>query len=357
LQVLPGIFLAPLGGAIADRFERRHLLVGLDAASAFLALAPLLVRDATSTWIIYLSLLLLQICANVYIPAQSAYLPELVADDLLEPANAAYITLRNIAVFIGPALAGLVIARWGTSVAFAINSLTFVVAALSLLTLPSAKSAKLRELNPRAVIGGYIDVTRRNPSIARLALCYLAGYLPISLFQGTIVAYPALLDQPTSFVGLIYGAGGLGGAIGGLVMGQYFRRLSFTRIVIIDMLSVPSLGLLVFIHSAPLFLLVLALVQVASNAGDVAYTSFVQRYVSAAERGRMFGLLSWSSSGGRLLGAGLGAAVATSVVVPALLWVSVAALPLALFGVAPLLLQQRSVGLSLSAGGTAAEGT
>jgi predicted MFS family arabinose efflux permease len=357
LQVLPGMFLAPLGGAIADRFERRRLLIILDSARALIALMPLLVHDASSIWIIYLSLLLLQTCTSIYNPAQNAYLPEVVSDGLLEPANATYTSLRNIAIFVGPALAGLVIARWGTPVAFVVNAVSFAVAASSLLSLPRARSATMRELKPRALFGGYFSIAGRYPTIARLSLCYLAGYLPISFFEGTMVAHTRVLGQPASFVGLIYAAAGVGGITGGLLMGQYFRRLTFTQIVIIDLLSVPSLGLLVFIDNVPLFLLAVALTQVASNAGDVAYTTCVQRYVSSAERGRVFGLFRWSSSSGQFIGAGLGTIIATSMTVPALFWVSLAALPIAFVGVAPFLVRQEPVGLSASTAGAAPEGT
>jgi len=355
LQVLPGMFLAPLGGAIADRFERRRLMLILDSVRALISLAPLLVHNTSTAWIIYLSSLLLQACTNIYNPAQNAYLPELVADGQLEPANAAYISLRNIAIFVGPALAGVVIAKWGTSVAFVANSVSFAVAASALLTLPSAKPTAIRELNPGALFGGYVTVASQYPSIARLSLCYFAAYLPISFFEGTMVAYTRVLGQPTSFVGLIYTAAGLGGIAGGLLMGQYFRRLSFTQIVIIDLLSVPSLGLLVFIGNVPLFLLAIAGTQVASNAGDVAYTTCVQRYVSSVERGRVFGLFRWSSSSGQFIGAGLGAVITASMTVPALLWISLAALPIALTGVAPFLLRQEYASLSAPAAGAARE--
>jgi MFS family permease len=215
----------------------------------------------------------------------------------------------------------------------------------------------MRELNPGTLFGGYFSVIGRYPAIARLSLCYLAGYFPITYFEGTIVAYTRVLGQPTSFVGPIYSAAAAGGIVGGLLMGQYFRRLTLTQVVLIDLVSVPSLALLVLVHNIPLFLLIFALTQVASNAGDVAYTSCVQRYVAAAERGRVFGLFRWTSSSGQVLGAGLGTIISTGMAVPALFWVSLAALPIAIVGVAPFLLKRQTVGLPASTVGTVSETT
>src|SRR5947199_9731 len=153
--VLPRVLLAPVGGILADRFPRRGLLVSLDCARAVVALLPLLAHDVSTLWLVYVAVALLQAGAFLYNPAQGAYLPRLVPDALLEAANAAYASMRDIGMFVGPALAAAVLGLWGPAVAFWSNALSFAVAAGLLLTLPRVGHGVTRRAGLRALTAGY----------------------------------------------------------------------------------------------------------------------------------------------------------------------------------------------------------
>lgn len=342
---LPRMFLAPLAGALADRFERRRMLIAIDGARAVLTLVPLLAHSATSAWLIYVAVFLLQVGTCLYNPAESAYIPEFVPDELLEAANAAYSTMRDVGIFVGPALASLLLATWGISAAFWTDAASFVVSACILLTLPRAARSAGQSLRPRALIAGYLTVVRRYPRVTALACSYVAAVLPIFYFQAVVVAYARVLGQSASFVGLLYAAAGAGGIVGGLVMGRYLRRLPYTAAIIIFALSVPALGLLAFVRDVPLALFTIACSAAAGTTGDLAFTVGVQRDVSAEERGRAFGLWSWCIGIGQVAGAVCGMLVATPQAVSALLWISVAAFPFVLASVWLSITSKRSAGI------------
>ena len=174
---------------------------------------------------------------------------------------------------------------------------------------------------------------RRYPRIGALYLCYLACAAAIYFFVAIMVVYAEALGQPATFIGALYAAAGLGGALGGFGMGQYLRRLPYPAAIAIYALSVPLLGALVFVHHTGPALVLWACSTAAGTAGDVIFSVSVQRYVTAEERGRAFGMLFWCIAIGQLIGASLGTTVTARTAVPALLWVSMAGFTIVIAGV------------------------
>lgn len=330
-SVLPRVLLAPVGGALADRFERRSLLVTLDSARAIVALLPLLAHNMATLWLVYAAVALLQAGACLYNPAQGAYVSSLVPDDQLEAANAVYATMRDVGLFVGPALAASVLGVWGVAVAFCSNAMSFLVAAGLLLTLPRSAHV-LQPASVRALMLGYAQIPRRYPRITALYPCYLAYAAAIFFFQAIMVAMTLGLGQSTTFIGVIYAVAGLSGAAGGVAMGVFQRRLPYGLAVSLFALNVPLLGALALVHQAVPALALLALSSAAGTAGDVIFAVNVQRYVAPDERGRAFGLLYWCIAVGQIIGAGLGIVLAP-IALPALLWVSLGAFAVMLVSV------------------------
>jgi len=331
-SVLPRAILGPLAGTLADRFEHRNLLIALDAGRALVALVPLFAHDTSTLWLVYAAVVLLQTSACLYNPMQGAYLPLLVADDLLESANAALASMRDIGLFAGPALAALVLGAAGPAIAFWANALSFAVSAALLLTLPRVAHHLAETGKLRGLLTGYVELVHRYPRISALYLCVMASAVPIFLLQGVMVAYAGVLGQPATFIGVLYAAAGLGGAVGGATMGHYLRRLPYAAAVSVFVVSVPLLGALALTTAAAVAILLLALSTAAGTAGDVLFTVGVQRSVSPQERGRAFGLYFWSIALGQLIGAVLGIALA-HVAVAAILWTSLLVLPIIVVGV------------------------
>lgn len=137
LQFLPMLLFGPWGGAVADRYPKRELLVltqvllALNAA----ALAALVLGGVAALWHVY-ALAFLQGCvAAVDNPTRQAFASEMVEPRLLPNAVGLNSTSFNAARLVGPAVAGLLIAAWGVGPSLAINAASFLPVVWALLAL------------------------------------------------------------------------------------------------------------------------------------------------------------------------------------------------------------------------------
>ena len=120
---------APLAGIVADRLDRRRLMVAVDLARVPVALAFLLATDPGTLWIAFLAVLLLAVGAAFFEPTSSAALPNLVEPEELPAANVLIGSAWGTMLAIGAALGGLVAVTLGREAAFVINALSFAVSA------------------------------------------------------------------------------------------------------------------------------------------------------------------------------------------------------------------------------------
>lgn len=131
-RLLPTLLFAPLGGYLADRFDRRRLLISCDLARAVLILLFLVV-DTFPEFIVLA--LLLSSLDKINQAAQGAYVPDLVTYEQLLSANGWLRSAGSVAMILGPALGGVLVAQTGFIASFIIDSATFVVSALSLVLI------------------------------------------------------------------------------------------------------------------------------------------------------------------------------------------------------------------------------
>src|SRR5450759_188677 len=154
-RVLPYVVLSIPAGILADRYDRRLILLVTDVArgTLMLVMAALVAAHAPVVTIVVLAVV--ATCFSTFFsPAIGAYLPSLVADEeQLGPANSAWSTLDNLAFVIGPAIAGLLIAAGGLALAFVLNAATFAVIAVVLWRLPSPRRGVIGEVREVGAAG------------------------------------------------------------------------------------------------------------------------------------------------------------------------------------------------------------
>src|SRR5262245_18397833 len=173
LRVAPYVLLSVPAGYVADRFDRRLVLLATDVLRGLcmLGMAAVAVMDGPVAWIVGLSVV--AACGSTFFyPAIGAYIPNLARDEReLGPANSLWATLDNFGYIIGPALGGLLVAGGGVVFAFLVNAATFAVIAAVLLRLPPSSNVA-RPADTPAVPGGVApppSPVRSESAIARPA--------------------------------------------------------------------------------------------------------------------------------------------------------------------------------------------
>ncbi|MET3920189.1 MFS transporter [Arthrobacter sp. UYEF20] len=232
LQLGPQLFLAPVAGLVADRFNRKQLLVMTQSAMALLsaALGILVISGAAQLWHVYGFALLLGVVSALDAPVRQTFVSELVRDDYLPNAVALNSASFNVARMIGPAVAGVLTVAVGPGWVFLINTVTFLAMLLSLWRIPAAS---LRQL-PKAAAGkgrireGLRYVRFRPDIVVVLVAVFIVGTLGLNfvLFIAAMVGTEFGLDA--SAFGLMNSIMAIGSVAGALLSaGRGKPRLRF----------------------------------------------------------------------------------------------------------------------------------
>jgi len=141
---IPYIVLSVPAGMVADRFDRRLVLLSTDIIRGSIMAVLTVVSAAGGPLGLIVGLAIVATCfATFFGPAMGAMLPTMVSDESqFGPANSAFATLDNLAFVVGPAIGGVLIIFGGITVAFALNALSFAVIAVVLWRLPRTARPK-----------------------------------------------------------------------------------------------------------------------------------------------------------------------------------------------------------------------
>jgi MFS family permease len=305
VQAVPLICGSLGGGAIADRFDRRRVLMvtqlglascsGLLALGAFLGHPPLLV--------IYAIVAVAALIGAVDSPTRTAIIPNLVGVDRLTGALSLNIVLFQTGLVAGPAIGGLVIAHLGLPEAYSIDVITFGAAFLAVALLPAQGRSAVQHERPLAAILRGISFARHQPVILggfAMDLAAMVFGLPRAVFP--LLALTAFHAGPEG-LGLLYAAPGLGAVIAALASGQVSRSKRLGRIIVVA-IAVWGLVVIAFGFASSLWvaLVLLVVAGAADSISAVCRTTIMQRIAPDELRGRLTSLFFMVVAGGPYLG-------------------------------------------------------
>jgi len=293
LQTLPVLLLGPYGGVIADRVDKRRLMVVLQSAMGLqaLALGLLTVTGTVRVWQIGILAAVLGLNNAFENPARQSFMMELVGPEHLRNAVSLNSVLANVARAVGPAIAGILIATVGTDVCFLVNAGSFVAVVVSLASLDaSALSPTTPTPRAKGQLREGLRYIRSTPALAvPLVMMGVAGCLTYE-FQ---VSLPVMADQglhvgATGF-GFMTAAMGIGAVAGGLfVAGR--GKTGLRPLVLAASGFAVALALATLAPSLAFELIALALV----GAGSIAFMSTgnttLQLTAAPEMRGRVMSL-------------------------------------------------------------------
>ena len=293
LQTLPVLLLGPYGGVIADRVDKRRLMIILQSAMGVqaLILGVLTVTGVVQYWQIGVLAALLGLNNAFENPARQSFMLEMVGPEHLRNAVSLNSVLVNTARVIGPAIAGILIATVGIGACFLLNSVSFAAVVASLVRMDrTALSPSTPAPRAKGQLREGLRYVRRTPDLAvPLLMMAVAGCLTYE-FQVTlpVMATRGLHVGATGF-GFMTAAMGLGAVAGGLLVaargktGLHALTLAATGFG-------GALALATVAPSLPLELAALALVGWGSISFMSMGNSTLQLTADPSMRGRVMSL-------------------------------------------------------------------
>jgi len=305
-RLVPYVLLGPFGGAVADRFRRRTVLLAGDALRV-LIMAALAVTVATAGPVVLVIALtaLASAAGCAERPAEMALLPRLVGETRLGPANALLHTVQDLGVLIGPAIGAILLAVAPAWVAFAANGATFVVSGLLISAMrPDAAPAGGRASGVAQLAGGL-----RTVRTTAFALWLVVAVAMVEFTYGAqtvqLVVYARQsLGLGSGGYGVLLTAAGAGGLVSALVNG----RLATSRRVSLIVVVTGSLACATQLAYAGVQVLAIALaVTVIGNAAlvscEVVGETALARIVPREALGRVIGVFDAASVAAMVAGA------------------------------------------------------
>ncbi len=290
---LPTLLFGLIAGVFVDRLNRKLAMIVSDVVRGFAVLAILTVRSPDQIWVLFVVGFVMGSMGIFFAPARNAVLPSIVSEELLLPANTLVQGTQVVSMALGPTLAGLVVGWFGTSFAFAFDSLTFFVSAAAIATISiTHKRADEGKASVEVVwtqLKEGLNFIRRSRTILNVSMT--AGIAMLGL-GSIIVLGVRYLNQElgigaTGF-GFLVSVLGVGMVAGGLLVGNYASNVR-TSVVVSGGMGTLGLALVGF-AMAPDFTLVLAMAFVIGAcmvASRAAIAALLQAIVPDEKRGRV----------------------------------------------------------------------
>jgi predicted MFS family arabinose efflux permease len=308
-RLSPYALFGTIGGALADRYDRRKVMILSDLARAVLMFLLTAVAVTSAPVILAIVLIFLATTAGTpFYPAVAASTPAVVDERHLAPANGLITTIDSLAIAVGPALGGLALAFGPPAVAFFVNALTFIASAALLSRLHLSKrviSSTDERGSLRQQLRDGVRAIRASPGVGVLiALAVAASFT----YGQESVLYPLvsrdLLGTGEAGVSLLFAAAGVGGVLGATFTNRAAERPRAASIIIVaSFVAATPLLVLPFTSLAPFAYLLLGIEGASFIFVDVLGTTIMQRALPSEVTARVFGILDSVALAGTVVGA------------------------------------------------------
>ena len=232
VRMLAPFLVSPIAGVVADRYNRRAIVIATDVLRCFVVLGYVLVREPQHVWLIYVLMAIQSASQGFYFPAWNAILPDITKPHELGVANALSSATWSVMLAFGAALGGLVSGVVGVYPAFVIDACTFLVSALILLRMPY--QSLLKGDSDQSIMAGIrqylygLGYLRRHIDAFSIAIHKgVLGLMVIGFYQVIQVAiaerYFPIGEGGSISLGLIYVMSGIGSGISP-ILGRNWAR-------------------------------------------------------------------------------------------------------------------------------------
>jgi predicted MFS family arabinose efflux permease len=312
LGEIPIVLLSLFGGVLADRVNRRYILLGSQLLQMVcaLVLTALLVtgyisKSAPRVWPILCISFFVGIAQAFGGPAYSALVPSLVDKEHLPNAISLNSIQFNLARVIGPTLGGIALTKLGAQWCFGLNALSYVAVIISLMVVrpmfvPKRSSERVFESMKK----GINFIREREAMVPLIALSFLMTFLSVSILQFLPEFVKKTLHADTNaFTGLLV-ASGLGSVCGALMVAAFAKRKGIGRLSLFVLMFLGVvIGCFSLVRWLPLSLFFMFLGGGALIGVFAMVMSMVQTIVTDDMRGRVMSVYNLALRGGFPIGA------------------------------------------------------
>ncbi|WP_305093529.1 MFS transporter [Prescottella sp. R16] len=305
LQTLPVLLLGPYGGVVADRVDKRKLMIGLQSMMGVqaLVLGLLTITGTVQLWHVYVLAVLLGLNNCFENPARQSFLLEMVGPQDLRNAVSLQSTLVSASRIVGPAIAGMTIAAGGLGICFLLNAASFVAVVSSLLRLNVAElhpSPPMERARGQLREGLRYVRSNRNLAVPLLMMAFI-GCLAFEFQVVLPIVAEQTFDAGSEAYGFMTAAMGIGAVCGGLLVATWGR--TGTRVLIV---AAAAFGFsMVAAAAAPTLavaLIALVIVGAVSIAFNSTTNSTLQLEAEPQMRGRVMALWATAFQGSTAIG-------------------------------------------------------
>jgi len=291
-------FLGPLGGALADRWDRRTLMCGCAVGqAAVVATVAVTLPSIPLLAVLVAAEAVLATAAN---PASSSTVPQLVDPASLTRANSLVGMAVNVQVAAGPALGGLLVGLGGSRTAFAVDAGTFIASALLLCGLPALPPAAAATSGLWTSTADGLRYVARSPALRS----FVAGTVVFVAFAAIdnvalVFLVKGRLGGSATSYGLVQACFGVGMLLASIGLGAW-RRTPAAGTLVLAGAGATSAGSLLT-AAAPTLLAAgsaQAIAGVGNGVENVATSTYIQQLVPAPKLGRAFGAVGTSAQVG-----------------------------------------------------------
>ncbi|MFG2052979.1 MFS transporter [Micromonospora sp. NPDC048930] len=307
-SLLPMLLLALPAGALADTFDRRHLLISVQLFLVVVAAALTLLTAAGRMPPALLLTLTFAFGVGqaLTLPAWAAVIPELVPREQLRAASALGSISVNVARAVGPATAGVLIAKVGVAPVFGLNAVAFLIYAFALFRWRpgDARAVEVPERFTAALRAGGRYV-RHSPTVRRLLRRALVFVIPASALWALLpLVASRRLGLDSSGYGLLLAALGVGAIAGGLLLPWIRTRITANQFLLVaGILYGATLTVVASVRSVPVVLIALLPAGVAWVTVLANVNAEIQLFLPGWVRARGLAVYQVVQGGGQAVGA------------------------------------------------------
>jgi MFS family permease len=318
---IPIFLFAPLGGLAADRLNRHRVVIGTQAVSMILAfiLAVLTLLHIIRVWEIVVLAALLGVVNAFDVPARQSFLIEMVVREDLMNAIALNSSMFNGARIIGPAIAGILVARIGEGWCFFANAVSYVavIIGLLLMKLGPLRTAPKGSSPFEHIVEGFRYVWRTAPLHALILLIGLVSLVAVPYSVLMPIFADRVLHRGAHGLGILMGAAGVGALFGALTLAVRRSLRGLGRVVGLSAVGF-GVSLILFSFSKTFWLSVILLIPVgyAVMLEMSGSNTLIQAMVPDELRGRAMAMYTMMFMGMAPIGSLISGALAGAIGAP-----------------------------------------